>query len=101
MWIFSKYSFYALIIWVIWSKIIKETFVWIYLKNQGVVFMSEFPPITDIVKFAIESLNNPTIVPFYKTLKEHNGTSLPDFSGLNLLGTTKVIVNKVEILEEI
>jgi len=62
IWEILKYSFLALIAWIIWSKIIKETFSWLRLRRAGIVFMPGFPPITDLVKLGNE-MSDPTTLP--------------------------------------
>lgn len=62
--------------------------------------MGGFPPITDLIKFATEASKDPTVLPFAETLFKHQGVPLPDYSGMVLLGTTMVFVNRAELLED-
>lgn len=64
------------------------------------VFLPGFPPLTDLVKFASMVAEDPTMLPFTEIMIRYLGNPLPDFTGLVLFGTTFVMVNKAELLED-
>jgi len=101
IWEITKYSLIALVIWVLYDKVIRETLTMYKLKGRGVVYMPGFPPVTDLGKFLTEMEKDKGVVPLTEVQYTHISNPLPDFTAIVLFGTTIAFINKAELLEDV
>jgi len=62
--------------------------------------MPGFPPITDYWKYSEELNKDLSTLPISETMEKHICFPLPNFSGMNIYGTTILFVNRADMLDE-
>ena len=72
------------------------------MKAQGVVFMSTFPPVGDLIGVFKAVAANPSAMPLKAYIDSHfKGKKRPQFTGMTIFGMNSVVISDPSLLEEV